>query len=144
MPEIPTLTPKNIEDEVASQVISAWRDQLKEELGRDEFRKLIRQISASGVVFQVQDDGVVNFYVLDEVDEETLLGMRGKGWLVYKGIDNTGNISMSGDIYATSPDDVDVQKKKGYSKKYRHGKHRQDVSARNKRTVQAMNNRGKK
>ena len=28
MPEIPTLTPKNIEDEVASQVISAWRDQL--------------------------------------------------------------------------------------------------------------------
>lgn len=107
---------------------------MKEELGKDGFRKLIRRISIEGVVFQVQDDGVVNFFCLDNVDDKQLLGMRGQGWLVYKGLEDSSKQLKHGDTEARDASEVDVQKKKGYSRKYGR-KHKQAVRVRNSRVV---------
>jgi len=145
MTKIEALVSRLVDDEKTSRVIGVWRDGLKAEMGRKDFRKFIRHLNMVGVALQVEDDRVVNCICLDEVNDEVLLGMRGSGWLVYEGVVSkpgnrgfkTGWSPQTGECV----DDVDVQKRKGYSRKYRHGNHRQVVKASWRRVVEEM--RGK-
>jgi hypothetical protein len=147
MPRVEALVPRLVSDAEASVVLRIWRRDLVEELGKKEARKMLRHMSMVGVALQVEEGRVVNCICLDEIEEKSILGMRGSGWLVYEGVASRSGgrtLGKKWDTEAECEGDVDVQGRKGYGKKYRHGNHRQEVKGTNKKIVNMINNRNRK
>lgn len=140
MISIESLLPKLVSDEDAKRALRAWREGLRQELGKDDFRKLMRCLSAEGAALHVKDGKVESCICLSEMDEESLSRIQGGGWFVFDGVVSKPGRSLRKiwNTEASCPKEVGKVLSKGrYKGKYR-GKHRQDVRAGWTRVVQGM------
>jgi hypothetical protein len=148
MPRIENLTPKMVDDEVISEVLSLWREAVFLEHGKREGKKTLARYFNEGVVLQIEAGEVVNMFDYGDLEESQLSGMTGSGWIVYPGLKNLGKTSsfMTNvwETEASCPEEVNMQKKRGHRKKYRHANHSQQVRSKNKEIARAVNSRRRK